>query len=61
MITVTVQAFRGQALIHPDGRTLGLLAGFTAITLTALAAVVTTARRQAAVLGHPKPRQPVGA
>jgi len=49
MITVTVQAFRGQALIHPDGRTLGLLAGFAAITLASLGAVLTTARRRAVV------------
>jgi hypothetical protein len=36
-------------LIHPDGRTLGLLAGFAAITLAALGAVLTTARRKAVV------------
>ncbi|WP_132154525.1 hypothetical protein [Kribbella antiqua] len=45
MVTVTVQAFRGQALIHPDGQTLGLLAGFAAITVAALAGVVGAARR----------------
>ena len=58
MITVTVQAFRGQALIHPDGQTLGLLAGFMAPTTAALSEVITTARRQAAV---PAPPEPVGA
>jgi hypothetical protein len=56
MVTVTVQAFRRQALIHPDGQTLGLLAGFAAISLVALAAVVGTARRAV-----PVARQPVGA
>ncbi|WP_202867275.1 hypothetical protein [Kribbella pittospori] len=49
MVTVTVQAFRGQSLIHPDVQTLGMLAGFVAISLAALAAVVGSARRQAAV------------
>ena len=46
MITVTVQAFRGQALIHPDGRTLSLAAGFAAISCVALAVVVAAARRR---------------
>ncbi|TDO58100.1 hypothetical protein EV651_110134 [Kribbella sp. VKM Ac-2571] len=45
MITVTVQAFRGQALIHPDVQTLGLLGGFLAVSLVALAAVIASARR----------------
>ncbi|WP_202874100.1 hypothetical protein [Kribbella speibonae] len=45
MITVTVQAFRGQALIHPDVQTLGLLGGFLAVSLVALAGVITAARR----------------
>ena len=45
MVTVTVQAFRGQALIHPDGRTLSLAAGFAAISCVALAVVVAAARR----------------
>jgi hypothetical protein len=46
MITVTVQAFRGQALIHPDVQTLGLLGGFLAVSLAALFGVVAAARRQ---------------
>ncbi|WP_410789445.1 hypothetical protein [Kribbella sp. C-35] len=45
MITVTVQAFRGQALIHPDVQTLGLLGGFLAVSLAALFGVVAAARR----------------
>ncbi|WUJ74854.1 hypothetical protein OG809_16620 [Kribbella soli] len=45
MATVTVQAFRGQALIHPDLKTLGMLAGVATISLMALTAVLTTARR----------------
>jgi hypothetical protein len=45
MATVAVQAFRGQSLIHPDVRTLGMLGGFMAVSLVALAAVVTSARR----------------
>jgi len=61
MVTVTVQAFRGQALIHPDGQTLGLLTGFAAISGIALAAVVASARRAAEVVDAPLPRQPVGA
>ncbi|WP_329005580.1 hypothetical protein OHA18_19570 [Kribbella sp. NBC_00709] len=60
MATVTVQAFRGQALIHPDGETLGMLGGFLAVSAVALAAVVTSARRTA-VPEHAAPRQPVGA
>ena len=47
MVTVTVQAFRGQSLIHPDVQTLGMLAGFVAISLAALAAIVGSARREA--------------
>jgi hypothetical protein len=45
MATVTVQAFRGQSLIHPDGPTLGLLGAFLAVTGIALAGVVGAARR----------------
>ncbi|MEU4193485.1 hypothetical protein AB0E69_16420 [Kribbella sp. NPDC026611] len=45
MLTVTVQAFRGQSLIHPDGQTLGMLGGFAVLTLTLLGAVVAAARR----------------
>jgi hypothetical protein len=60
MLTVTVQAFRGQSLIHPDGQTLGMLAGFTAVSLAALAAVVASARRTT-VIPVPEQRQPVGA
>ncbi|WP_202868398.1 hypothetical protein [Kribbella sindirgiensis] len=45
MVTVTVQAFRGQALIHPDVQTLGMLGGFLAVSLVALAGVITAARR----------------
>jgi hypothetical protein len=48
-------------LIHPDVQTLGLLAGFMAITLAALAAIVTRARRQAAVPTLSQPKEPVGA
>ncbi|WP_432945266.1 hypothetical protein ACQPXM_05095 [Kribbella sp. CA-253562] len=48
MITVTVQAFRGQSLIHPDAQTLGLLAGFAAISLVALGGVVRAARGETA-------------
>ncbi|MGW7685619.1 hypothetical protein ACWGID_33055 [Kribbella sp. NPDC054772] len=61
MATVTVQAFRGQALIHPDGQTLGMLGGFLAISALALAGVITSARRHPAVPTHAAPRQPVGA
>ncbi|HEY3559727.1 MAG TPA: hypothetical protein VGL05_19795 [Kribbella sp.] len=61
MLTVTVQAFRGQSLIHPDGQTLGMLGGFVAISLVALAGVVGSARRRTAVPAHAAPRQPVGA
>ena len=46
MLTVTVQAFRGQALIHPDVQTLGLLGGVLAVSLAALLGVVAAARRQ---------------
>ncbi len=46
MITVTVQAFRGQSLIHPDVQTLGMLGGFMAVSLAALLGVVAAARRQ---------------
>ncbi|GAA1570542.1 hypothetical protein GCM10009804_28690 [Kribbella hippodromi] len=60
MVTVTVQAFRGQSLIHPDGQTWTLFGGFTALTLAAFALVVATARRQAPVPTEPKHRQPVG-
>lgn len=49
MITVTVQAFRGQSLIHPDGQTLGLLGAFVAISLAVGTMVVVAAKRQAAV------------
>jgi hypothetical protein len=49
MLTVTVQAFRGQSLIHPDVQTLGLLAGFMALSAAALGAVVASARRTVAV------------
>jgi hypothetical protein len=45
MLTVTVQAFRGQALIHPDVQTLGMLGGFLAVSLVALAGVIASARR----------------
>jgi hypothetical protein len=61
MLTVTVQAFRGQSLIHPDGQTLGMLGGFLAISAVALAGVVGAARRQPVVPAHAAPRQPVGA
>ncbi|MFF0338164.1 hypothetical protein [Kribbella sp. NPDC004875] len=61
MATVTVQAFRGQALIHPDGQTLGMLGGFLAVSAVALAGVITAARRQSVVPAHAAPRQPVGA
>ena len=61
MLTVTVQAFRGQSLIHPDGETLGMLGGFLAISAVALAGVVGAARRQPVVPAHAAPRQPVGA
>jgi hypothetical protein len=60
MLTVTVQAFRGQSLIHPDTETLGILAGFTAVSVAALAAVVASARRTTAV-PVPEQPQPVGA
>lgn len=60
MATVTVQAFRGQALIHPDAETLGMLGGFLAVSALALAAVLTAARRTA-VPEQVAPRQPVGA
>lgn len=46
MLTVTVQAFRGQALIHPDVQTIGLLGGVLTVSLAALLGVVATARRQ---------------
>jgi hypothetical protein len=55
MATVTVQAFRGQALIHPDVNTLGMLAGVAAVTLVALTGVLTTARRTAPL----EPIQPI--
>ncbi|NIK54456.1 hypothetical protein [Kribbella shirazensis] len=45
MLTVTVQAFRGQALIHPDVQTLGMLGGFLAVSFVALAGVIASARR----------------
>lgn len=45
MVTVAVQAFRGQSLIHPDGQTLGMFGGFMAVSLVALAGVVAAARR----------------
>lgn len=60
MATVTVQAFRGQALIHPDAETLGMLGGFLAVSALALAAVITSARRTAVPEQVPT-RQPVGA
>ncbi|GAA2831679.1 hypothetical protein [Kribbella solani] len=61
MVTVTVQAFRGQSLIHPDGQTWTMLGGFTALTLAALALVVATARRQAPVpTERVETRRPVG-
>ena len=46
MVTVTVQAFRGQALIHPDGRTLRLAAGFRRYELRRAVAVVVAAARR---------------
>lgn len=46
MATVTVQAFRGQSLIHPDGQTLGLLGIFAAISAAALALVIALARKR---------------
>ncbi|MFG1910820.1 hypothetical protein [Kribbella sp. NPDC048928] len=61
MLTVTVQAFRGQPLIHPDGETLGMLGGFLAVSAVALAGVVGAARRQPVVPAHAAPRHPVGA
>jgi hypothetical protein len=61
MLTVTVQAFRGQSVIHPDGETLGMLGGFLAVSAVALAGVVGAARRQPVVPAHAAPRQPVGA
>jgi hypothetical protein len=45
MATVAVQAFRGQSLIHPDVRTLGMFGGFMAVSLVALAGVIASARR----------------
>jgi len=60
MLTVTVQAFRGQALIHPDGQTLAMLGGFLAVSSVALAGVIASARRRAAVPAHAASRQPVG-
>lgn len=61
MVTVTVQAFRGQSLIHPDGQTWTMFGGFTALTLAALALVVATARRQAPVpTERVETRRPVG-
>lgn len=59
MVTVTVQAFRGQSLIHPDVQTLGLLAGFMAVSAAALAAAVASARRTVPV-APVEPRQSVG-
>jgi hypothetical protein len=59
MVTVTVQAFRGQSLIHPDVQTLGLLAGFMAVSAAALAAAVASARRTVPVAAV-EPRQSVG-
>jgi len=61
MLTVTVQAFRGQALIHPDAQTLAMLGGFLAVSSVALAGVIASARRRAAVPAHAASRQPVGA
>jgi hypothetical protein len=60
MTTVTVQAFRGQSLVHPDGRTLSMLGGFMLVSLVAFGAVVTSARRNAAI-AQPELRQPVDA
>lgn len=61
MVTVTVQAFRGQSLIHPDGQTWTMFGGFTALTLAALALVVATARRQAPVpTERVETRRPIG-
>ena len=43
---LTWQAKRGQALVHPDRRTLVAVAGVAVFTLAAAAAVSITARRQ---------------
>ncbi|WP_405064144.1 hypothetical protein OG474_21520 [Kribbella sp. NBC_01505] len=52
MVATSAQAFRGQSVIHPDGQTLGLLGGFVALSLLALAFTITSARRQVAVPKH---------
>jgi hypothetical protein len=60
MATVTVQAFRGQALIHPDLKTLGMLGAVVALSLTALTAILTTARRSTPVLSAAETGDRVG-
>jgi hypothetical protein len=60
MATVTVQAFRGQSLIHPDMKTLGMFGGFLAVSLVVFTAVIGSARRTV-VPAQVAEREPVGA
>ncbi|MEU8361075.1 hypothetical protein AB0C27_34170 [Nonomuraea sp. NPDC048882] len=47
IVLVTWQAVRGQALIHPDGQTLGALALLVGATMAAGWAVVATGATEA--------------
>jgi hypothetical protein len=49
---LTWQAWRGQPVNHPDGRTLTALAAVAVLTLASAAVAVVTARRQAAPVVH---------
>ncbi|MET7283458.1 hypothetical protein ABZS29_34850 [Kribbella sp. NPDC005582] len=45
MVATSVQAFRGQSVVHPDGQTLALFGGFVVLGLAVAAGTIVAARR----------------
>ncbi len=46
MVATSVQAFRGQSVIHPDGQTLRLFGGFVVLGLAVAVGTIVAARRK---------------